>query len=239
MLKKSTEAAPATGIPAPKRKRDGNGRRKTVPKIPAYPPFEFLASPDRWTIHASGRVVPELRQLKQIGGVQGAVREEDGSIDVEGALTNARRVGYVELPEDLGGEPYALGYQVANGISYLPKWLRPIPGSQVLRHDVELELEFLDQVVEHLTDAGLIDGGPSIDVLEALVAAAEARVDAALDKEARKPGHKRTRLILEKQAEAARHARDTRLEELEQQGSPEAEPAPKAKKGKAAEDDPK
>lgn len=220
-------------VPAPKRNRGQKDRKKALPLLPAYPPFEFLANPDVWTIHASGKVVPQLRQLKQAPGVQGATQNEDRSVDLDGPLYNAKRDGYVELPEDLGGEPYCLGYQTRGGLTYLPRWLTPIPGSKVRNYDADAELAFLDLVVEFLTKEGHIDGGPPLHILDALVAGAAARVDTAKDKVAKKPGHARTLAVLEKQLAEATKQRDAARAKVEaDDGKVEATPAPKGTKGR-------
>lgn len=183
MAKLTTEKAAANDTTAavPRAKvHDGPKSQRQLPSLPPFPDFRFYVHPERWKLGACG-VQLDLVKLKIKPGVNGVVQYAvDAPIITSGASQNLEEAGYSRVPDDIDGRDHVVGHVTTQGRTYLARWEHPIPGSDVIRVDLDDARAFAAALRKAY-------GEPPVHVLERLHAEALTQLSQLEDKVTKKP----------------------------------------------------
>lgn len=146
-----------------------------LPKLQPSPPFLFKAHPLRWCV-MGGEVIPMLSKLKVIQGINGIIFDRAGNPDFRNVARKAEDDGWVIVPMDIDGSPYAV--QVP-GLPqcWISKFEAPHAGLDYTTPKVKEYVEFCKSLV----DKGVIEP-ISRPVLEALLDQSRKNYHAIADK---------------------------------------------------------
>jgi hypothetical protein len=153
------------------------GRKVETPRVDAAPPPQIPATPLWWYKHhprcwmvADGKVLPSLRTMKRIEGVNDVRR--GGSMRHTRAGLAERGWTVLEHDADPGGGDYLQAYPVAKGTAYMSTYTQVFSGSSATRTDSAGYYAFLQRLV----DGGVLAPPPVYvldDMVEKYTAAAE------------------------------------------------------------------
>jgi hypothetical protein len=142
------------------------------PNLGFTPPAFLKVHPDAWTV-AGGRLLPSVRKMPLVPGVNNVRFAADGVYDVRQAKYDAADRGWTVLPLDLDGPGTSYMVEPWPGV-WLTRWETAHPGATETVTDQTAYLDWCQSLV----DRGIVDP-PQPHVVRKLLRNADADVVAA------------------------------------------------------------